>query len=155
MFESIFEFFFGKSESLKELLSPFTPVRTTLQAIELFKKQNEKLYKEIGEPIISFENCGYAANNINLYKCRLTWVLGDDVCYLEANTSAIPSLYVSSLTGPYSTDNGMRAVSPSNPTKTMQYMKSQVVPSTEEIIKAIVYIFSIREGILKLMWNNS
>lgn len=155
MFESIFELFFGKSESLKELLSPFTPVRTTLQAIALFKEQNKKLYREIGSPSISFENSGYIANDIKLYTCRLTWTLGDDVCYLEVNTSSTLTLYASSLTRQYRTDNGMRAVSPSNPTKTMQYMKSQVVPSTEEIIKAIVYIFSIREGILKLMWNNS
>lgn len=155
MFEGLFEFFFGKSESLKELLSPFTPVRTTLQAIALFKTQNEKLYKELGKPIISFENNGYLANDIKLYTCRLTWVLGNDVCYLEVSTSSTLTLYVSSLTGPYHTDNGMRGVTPSNPTRIMRYMQSQVVPSTEEIINAVVHIFSIREGILKLMWNNS
>ena len=155
MFESIFEFFFGKSESLKELLSPFTPVRTTLQAIALFKEQNKKLYREIGSPSISFENSGYIANDIKLYTCRLTWTLGDDVCYLEVNTSSTLTLYASSLTGPYHTDNGMRGVTPSNPTRTISYMKSQTVPLTEEIVKAVSHIFSIREGIFRLIWNNS
>ena len=153
MIDELIKLFFGEPKPISDMLKPLSPVRTSIEAIELFKSKNKTLYKDIGSPLISFESGNYVVKDVSTCKCKFTWILGTDIVYLEICPSGMIGMFSSRLVS--RNDSGCRIIDMDNPSRSLQHIEKHAVPLPEDFVKAMYSIKSIRESIFALMWNNS